>query len=159
DPSGSGAYQEGDDVGDVFRLTEAFQWRHLGEGLDLLFAFAVQEQFSGDRAGSDRIDGDVAPAQFLGKHLREGFHRRFAGDVYRVARQVHGHGAAGEVDDPPAGVQAGRGFAQGVEGAAGIDGEGLLEQFVAVLGQWQNVEDSGVVHQYVDLAQLRFGLI
>ena len=59
DPSGRRADQEGDDVGNVLRLAEAFQWRHPGEGLDLLFAFAVQEQLSGDRAWSDCVDGDV----------------------------------------------------------------------------------------------------
>src|SRR5471030_752968 len=66
DPSRLRADQEAHDAGNVFWLSQAFQRRHLGERLDLLFAFAVQEQVRGHRAWCDRVDGNVATAHFLG---------------------------------------------------------------------------------------------
>ncbi|MNL15398.1 hypothetical protein D3C87_1363830 [compost metagenome] len=40
-----------------------------------------------------------------------------------------------------------------------MDVEVLLEQFVAVLRQRQDLEDAGVVHQNIDLAELGFNLV
>ncbi|MNX70374.1 hypothetical protein D3C86_1016210 [compost metagenome] len=119
----------------------------------------MQKQLGRHRPGRYRIDGDSAPAHLLGKHLRQRFHRGFAGNVHRITRQVQADGAAGEIDDPPTVVQACGGFAQGVEGATGVDVESLLEQLVAVLCQWQHLENPGVVHQHIDLAELGLSLV
>ena len=59
----------------------------------------------------------------------------------------------------PPSVQAGGGFTQGVERAASVNVEVLIEQLIRVLRQRQDFEDTGVVHQHIDFAQLRFGLV
>src|ERR1700722_14441736 len=68
DPDAVRAGKEGDRGGDVLGLAEPFEWGRLGQAVDHLLWLAVEEQPGGGRSRRDRVNGDVAAAQFLGEH-------------------------------------------------------------------------------------------
>src|SRR4029078_73912 len=88
--------------GDVLRLAEAAERGELGQMLDDLPRLALQEQVPSSRAPRDRVHGDSAPAELLGKDARHRLDGRLCGGIYAVgwleeaddARREGGDGAA-----------------------------------------------------------------
>ena len=57
----------------VFGLPQTLQRRHLGNLRDQLFALTLKEEFSRDRPWRDGIHSNVAPTEFVRKHVYEPF--------------------------------------------------------------------------------------
>jgi hypothetical protein len=58
-------------IGDVLRLAEPSQLRHLCEPLLLLFTLALAEQLGVGRTWRHNVDGDVFGTEFLGEDVAE----------------------------------------------------------------------------------------
>ena len=91
DPTSIRARQERNRVGNVLRRTQALEGRELGELLDQLLRLTLQEQVGSRRSRRHHVDGHVAPAQFLGKHMCHSLHAS-------LGRRVGGIGGLIEPD-------------------------------------------------------------
>src|ERR1700733_2002822 len=101
DPAAIGSGKEGDDVCDIVRLTEAFEWRHVADLFDLLFRLAFQKKLCANRARCNGVDRNLVSAKLVGKNMDEAFDARLGSDVRAVGGEILGENAAGEGDDAP----------------------------------------------------------
>lgn len=80
DPSGRTS-QESHELGYVVGLSQSLERRSFGEVVDDLLGFAVEEEGCRRRAGCDRIDGDVSPAQLFGQDQGKRVNRALGGGI------------------------------------------------------------------------------
>jgi hypothetical protein len=92
DPSTIGPSKERHDICDIVRLTEAFEWCHAADLLDLFFSLAVQEELGTYRSGRDGVDSDLVSAKLVGENMDEAFDTRLGGDIGAIGGEIFWRG-------------------------------------------------------------------
>jgi len=108
DPTPVRPGQEGDHGSGVVRLTQAAERGSLGNGVDRLFAFVVEEKACRRRTGCHGIDRDPTRPELLRKDVGQRFDAGLGRGVDAVGGLIQADDARGEVYDTAAGAKPAR---------------------------------------------------